>query len=102
MNSDAPGHQLHRRPNGPFVVPILPLDGLAQRRLVRVAAHAREGEAKAFPIVEAEVVAVVRVPVELEAVLAKRRDEGVAVLRLVVDDDAVEVEQDGSRHIGKV
>ena len=40
---------------------------------------------------------VVGVPVQRVPVSGQRRDQRVAMLRLVVDDDAVEVEQDGRR-----
>ena len=65
------GHQPQRAPDGALVVGVLPLDGLEQRGLVRRPAHAREGEAEALAVVEAEVLAVVGVPVEREAVLGR-------------------------------
>ena len=89
------------RADGALVVGVLPLDRLRQGGLVRGPSHVAEGEAEALAIVEAEVVAIVRVPLEGETVVRQRRDQSVAMLRLVVDDDAVEVEQDGGRHIGR-
>src|SRR5215213_2247365 len=92
-------HQPHRAADRPLVVGVLPLDRLEQRGLIGGAAHALEREAEALAVVEAEVIAVVGVAVERVALLAERGDEGVAMLRLVIDDDTVEVEQNGRGHV---
>jgi hypothetical protein len=83
-------------------VGVLPLDRLPQRRLVYRAPRAGEAEPEALAVVEAEILAVVGRAIEGEAVLVERGDECVAVLRFVVDDDAVEIEQYGSRQARKV
>src|SRR4029077_685082 len=70
----------------------------AQRGRVRRAAVSLEAEAETLAVVEAEILAIVRLPVERDAVLSERRGERLAVLRLVVDDDTVEVEENGPGH----
>ena len=93
-----PGHQPHVRPDRAQVVRVLPLDRLRDARVLDRRAVPGEGEAEALPVVEAEVVAVVGLAIEGIPILRERRDQRLAVLRLVVDDDAVEVEQDCRRH----
>ena len=62
--STAPGHQPHVRPDRALVVPVLPLDRRLDRRLVHRAAVAGEGEAEAFAVVEAQVLAVVGLAIQ--------------------------------------
>jgi hypothetical protein len=61
----------------------LPLDRLPQPRLVHPVPVAGEGETEAFAVVEAEVIAVVRLAVQRIAVLREGGDQRVAVLRLI-------------------
>jgi hypothetical protein len=77
---------------------VLARDGLAQGGLLGWTSHPLEGEPETFPIVEPEIVAVVGIPIEGVAVLGERGDQRVAMLRLVIDNDAVEVEKDARGH----
>ena len=52
-----------------------------------------EAVAEALPVVEAEIVAIVGVAIELDAVLGEGGDQRFAMQRLVVDEDAVEIEE---------
>jgi len=83
-----------------LVVGVLPLDRLLQPALLHVLAAPREGEAEALAVVEPQVVAIVGVAVQRIAVFSQRGDQGITVLRLVVHDDAVEVEENaGDGHV---
>ena len=55
-------------------------DGLAERGLVLRSSHALEGESEALAIVEAEILAIIGVPVQRVPVSGQRGDQRVAVL----------------------
>src|SRR5690606_5189448 len=99
---DRPRHQLQGGANGPLIEERLPLDRLLQPRRVRRQPHPLEGVAEALAIVEAEVVPVV--PLAVEGVTIRRQggDQRLAVLRFVVDDDTIEIEEDRPGHGGKI
>jgi hypothetical protein len=57
-----------------------------------------ESEPETLSVVEAEVIAIVVVTAEREIVLSERRDQRVAMLGFVIDDDPIEIEEDGAVH----
>ena len=73
-------HQAHRGANGSLVLRMLAGDGLAERGVVLRSSHALEGESEALAIVEAEILAVIRVPVQRVPVSGQRGDQRIAML----------------------
>jgi hypothetical protein len=61
----------------------------------RYAPGAAEGLDEAHPIVEPEILRVILLPRQLDALLTQYGTEGLAVVLLVVHQHAVEVEQHG-------
>jgi hypothetical protein len=60
--------------------------------------HQFEGVPEALPIIEAEILTVIPFTLERVAVGREGGDQGVAVLGLVVDNNAVEIEEDRAVH----
>ena len=74
------------------------LDRVIEHTVVGSKPAPLEGEPETLPVVEAEVIAIVVVAAERDAVLSERRDQRVAMLRFVIDDDPIEIEEDGAVH----
>jgi hypothetical protein len=57
-----------------------------------------EAEPETLTIIETQVLSVIRLPIEGVPVLRQRCNQGITVLRLIIDDDAVEVEENSGGH----
>ncbi len=80
MKSDDAWHEPHRGADRSLVLGMLAGDRLAKRSLVLRSPHSLEGEPEALAVVEAEILAIVGVPVQRVPVPGQRRDQRVAML----------------------
>jgi hypothetical protein len=77
---------------------MLPVHSLQHGYLIIRATHLLEGDPKALPVVESQIVAKVRISIQGVAVLGKGGYQRITMLQLVVDDHAVEIEEYAGSH----